>query len=268
MSVLNAKIKIIYIAGYGFSGSTLLERMIAAHPQIVGCGETHNLLHDFYINETCSCGVSLTACPHWKNVYTQYLKNKNSINNLNVFSVIAEDENPQVLYFCDSSKTTLGNMMRPYSLAKKYDLTLIHLSRNGVDCLHSVLKRSTNSSSLMKSSMVAIHWSMANLTAYAFKFFKSSAYYKITYEDLIKNPSKQISEVYRFLNATSQNKLKSFNQKSTIPRTHQLSGNAMRRVEDLVLNRTSKTDEKQTFLPLPSLIFKILSFPIYKLMGY
>jgi len=176
--ILKHKVKIIYIAGYGFSGSTLLERMLAVHPQIIGCGEVHNFLNDFHESEVCSCGLILTLCPYWKSVYAEYLKNDQTLNNLNVFSKINLNENSEIEYFSDSSKTTLGNIMRPYLLSKKYEVRLIHLSRNGVSCLHSVLKRN-HQLIYLKSFTVAIHWSMANLFAYLYKFFKPSDYHKI-----------------------------------------------------------------------------------------
>ncbi len=266
MSVLKAKIKIIYIAGYGFSGSTLLERMIAMHSQIVGCGEVHNILHDFELNETCSCGLSLSSCPHWKEVYAKYLKNKKSINDLNIFSVMAEDQNPDLLYFCDSSKTTFGNMIRPYLLSKKYDIKLIHLTRNGIACLNSVLKRNSQFGYLVKSMVVAIHWSLANITAYSFKFFKPTAYHKIAYEHLLGNPDTHINGIYKFLKINSQSNQVVNLKKTTIPRTHQLSGNAIRRTENLLLKTGNQANQKTTVLS--SLIFKVVSFPVYKLMGY
>jgi hypothetical protein len=37
--------KLIYIGGYGHSGSTLLEYLLAASPEIVACGEVSSVLH-------------------------------------------------------------------------------------------------------------------------------------------------------------------------------------------------------------------------------
>ena len=260
------KINLIYIAGYGFSGSTLLERMIACHPKIIGLGEVYNLLQDFDQNEICSCGLSLPLCPYWKEAYSIYLKDKKLVNSQNIFSLLSESQVPKVQYFCDSSKTTFGNMLRPFFLSKKYEVTMIHITRDGAACLQSVLKRSSKSSHLLKSLIVGIHWSLANLMASSFQFFNSSAYLKIKYEDLIEQPNKLRSQIYDFLKINNQNHLRQFNQNNSIPLTHQLSGNAIRKIENLILKNKDEFQRKKHVFP--ELIFKIISFPIYKLMGY
>jgi hypothetical protein len=65
--------KVIYIAGTGHSGSTLLDLMLNAHPEIVSVGELMNLHrrdnsgngHHF----SCSCGArSLEQCGFWSRI--------------------------------------------------------------------------------------------------------------------------------------------------------------------------------------------------------
>lgn len=58
--------RVLYIAGYGRSGSTVLERILAAHPDAVGVGEIRNLpdLEDLH-GRTCSCGAAVPVCPVW-----------------------------------------------------------------------------------------------------------------------------------------------------------------------------------------------------------
>ncbi len=58
--------QIIYIAGYGRSGSTLLERVLAAHPEIDGLGEVEHLsrAEDFHA-ASCGCGRPLAECELW-----------------------------------------------------------------------------------------------------------------------------------------------------------------------------------------------------------
>ena len=38
--------KLVYIGGYGHSGSTLLEYLLAASPETVACGEVASVLRD------------------------------------------------------------------------------------------------------------------------------------------------------------------------------------------------------------------------------
>jgi len=143
---------------------------------------------------------------------------------------------------------------------------MIHITRDGAACLQSVLKRNSESTYLLKSLIVGIHWSVANFMAYLFQFFNPSAYLKIKYEDLIEQPNKLLSQIYSFLKINNQNDLRPFDQNNPIPLTHQLSGNAIRKIENLVLKNKNGIQQKKYVVP--KLIFKIISFPIYKLMGY
>ena len=60
---------VVYIAGYGRSGSTVLERMLDLHDSIVASGELCNL---FAVlaggNRRCACGAQLESCVFWGRV--------------------------------------------------------------------------------------------------------------------------------------------------------------------------------------------------------
>ena len=62
--------KILYIAGYGRSGSTLLDIVLGNHPENVGVGEVSFLLNDWANrSRRCSCGVPYQECEFWKNLF-------------------------------------------------------------------------------------------------------------------------------------------------------------------------------------------------------
>ncbi len=60
--------KIVYIAGYGRSGTTLLDTVLGNHPQMFGAGELTWLFRYASQGETCTCGKALAACPVWASV--------------------------------------------------------------------------------------------------------------------------------------------------------------------------------------------------------
>ena len=67
-------ITVIYITGYGRSGSTLLTILLANQPGIVGCGEVNKLWHQVWPNdEYCGCGLRASACSFWKKVRSHCL---------------------------------------------------------------------------------------------------------------------------------------------------------------------------------------------------
>lgn len=61
-------IDILYIAGAGRSGSTLLERLLGQLPECVAVGEARHLWREDPATARCGCGRVLTACDHWQAV--------------------------------------------------------------------------------------------------------------------------------------------------------------------------------------------------------
>ncbi len=62
-------VRVLYIMGAGRSGSTLLDTVLASHPDAVGGGELVNL-HSagWSSNEVCACGKLGTECDFWTRV--------------------------------------------------------------------------------------------------------------------------------------------------------------------------------------------------------
>jgi hypothetical protein len=60
---------VVFLAGAGRSGSTLLGNAIAQMPRSVHVGELRFLLEDIaWHDRTCGCGQPLRACPMWRDV--------------------------------------------------------------------------------------------------------------------------------------------------------------------------------------------------------
>lgn len=66
--------KIIYISGYGRSGSTLVESVLSACSGCVGIGEAHYLIERGVVeNRRCSCGELFKDCQIWNTVIAKTL---------------------------------------------------------------------------------------------------------------------------------------------------------------------------------------------------
>lgn len=62
-------LRVVYIAGVGRSGSTVLDSVLGNHPQIQSVGELSRLSSDAWIhNFYCSCGQRSDECPFWSAV--------------------------------------------------------------------------------------------------------------------------------------------------------------------------------------------------------
>lgn len=61
--------RVVFIGGYGRSGSTLLERLLAEVPGVVGIGELRHLWQRGLLNnERCGCGLPFAECLFWRAV--------------------------------------------------------------------------------------------------------------------------------------------------------------------------------------------------------
>lgn len=170
---------IVYIGGYGRSGSTVLDRSITAHLGGVSLGEVVFFPRSVYRHQACSCGLSPQNCRFW-NVAKQTL---NSQQVTSEFATFKEDgifgvlTPPSLLYqrvqrsifrhhrstiYCDSSKTCRHAMFRPIALDRLFpgELFFVWIKRPLNDTVRNSLAKGTNqqleSSLKIKPSSVRI----------------------------------------------------------------------------------------------------------------
>ncbi|TCM21368.1 sulfotransferase family protein [Novosphingobium sp. PhB165] len=63
------KLRVIYVAGYGRSGSTLLDIALGMRADVFGAGELTALARHAWKNgEYCACGATVRDCPFWSRV--------------------------------------------------------------------------------------------------------------------------------------------------------------------------------------------------------
>ena len=65
---------VVYVAGYGRSGSTLLDAVLGNHAGIFGGGELTWLYQQCAAHGRCSCGAGLTDCHIWRSVVDRVLR--------------------------------------------------------------------------------------------------------------------------------------------------------------------------------------------------
>lgn len=72
---VSTQIPVVYLAGSGHTGSTLLAMLADTHPAIASVGEiaVKPKIRRRGDSETqkCSCGAAVAACPFWKDVFTR-----------------------------------------------------------------------------------------------------------------------------------------------------------------------------------------------------
>jgi hypothetical protein len=67
-----APLKVVFIGGYGRSGSTLLDRMLGEVEGFWSAGELRHVFHEGYVeNRLCGCGEPFHDCEVWREVTRQ-----------------------------------------------------------------------------------------------------------------------------------------------------------------------------------------------------
>lgn len=65
--------RVVFVVGYGRSGSTLLDMMLGAHPDIFGAGEMSNICRHVWPNdEYCACRQRVHSCPLWSGAIDEW----------------------------------------------------------------------------------------------------------------------------------------------------------------------------------------------------
>lgn len=167
---------IVYIAGYGRSGSTLLARILGSHKKMFAAGELINFANLMDSRDSvCSCGQTIERCALWSVIVQNFKKKINSLSELadiqkrfesfsyffrpffedrsskairyrdtiqNLMDCISQKLPDDVEYIVDSSKTTWSRCFRPVSLSRigSQQVKVIHLVRDGRGCMWSMLK--------------------------------------------------------------------------------------------------------------------------------
>ena len=159
MIKISAKKRIIYIAGYGHSGTTILEILLSSSDNIVGLGELVRVpfeikatytKHLFERNNYCQCmykrivhdlaliGERIESIKEI-NQFEHLLNKKKRVSIkrykkfwVTFFNAAASDLNKPVNTFIDSSKTSIAHAFRPILLhhIDSFDVTIIHIIRH------------------------------------------------------------------------------------------------------------------------------------------
>lgn len=213
--------KIIYIAGLGHSGSTILDMALGANPNIIGLGEIYAVFNsknykDLFENSTCSCGAKGADCSFWKEIRTlaesNFSTEEKYLQMLDIFSQQYGDE----MILLDSSKNSYKYLN---VINEKFDLRIIYLTRDYRSWSYSRFTR-------VKNPLFSffIRWFLENKKL--LQFFNQNKFnvLNVGYEELSFFPELILKKVSSFVDITfSDLMLSPANTKS-----HIINGNIAR----------------------------------------
>jgi hypothetical protein len=290
--------KIIYIAGYGRSGSTLLDVLLGNHPMIFSAGELTNFFNEYALNKNCSCGRTYNNCQMWSQIVRRFLE-ENCDTDLNIADEITK-KNERILRFkrndgiyckiwnsavrailqqsntsiiVDSSKTTRVTFRR-VPLFKKcgFHVSVIHLVRDPRAVMWSI-KRGSNR--LLEAGEKAnllggmlrglLGWIVSNLLFECTKLIHKPPCLIVRYEDLVGFPARELNRIGRFTGIDMQSVIDRISKGDQFNPGHGVSGNRMRRKGAV---RIMKDSQWREVLPLWGRFLALLSLPLANRYGY
>jgi hypothetical protein len=264
--------KLIYIGGYGHSGSTLLESLLTASPAVIGCGEIVGALRALAPERKCSCGRVVRDCPVWSSIALmapeEVLRRRTHAKlTSELLRRVARDYEAII----DSSKTAWRQALAPFQLRRRLgsDFVLVHMVRDPRGVAWSVMQRSLRIKKprrqIFLCAAAAGGWFVANLACEAFKWMHPSQYHRLRYEDFVVSPR---ATVARLLEQALPGGPATVGHVGALDNRHQLHGNRMR------LHGTSFEDVradvawKEAMVPKHQTMVASLCGPLMRRYGY
>ncbi|MEQ9623691.1 sulfotransferase family protein [Coleofasciculus chthonoplastes] len=291
---------LVYIAGYGRSGSTLLDTLLGNHPAIFSAGELSFWFEELLNGSLCSCGKPYHKCEFWQRIINQLhmkipefnyeeancitrnvekvtFSNKSSINYINLweitFNSILEVSEKEIIV--DSSKSIRKTFRRVNLLTKNLDfeVKVIHLVRDPRAVIWSIQRGSNRLLEAGKPAKIfggmlrgLIGWILVNGAVEMMRLqIKPSDILFLRYEDIIAEPATQILRVGNFLNIDIETLIKHVEEKSPLNAGHGIAGNRMRR-QGLIFFK--KDEEWKYKLPQPIRLLSLLPLILFNKYGY
>ncbi len=227
--MMTEKKKLIYIAGHGRSGSTLLSALLSEADGCLSIGEPINLWSAGLKVDKCSCGEHIMQCSFWGTVFKKYfqvnhwadisiIKNTKPLwkikDTLGIIlkgsNFVSQEylENLKNLYLAlyeQSKKETLIDESKFFSylyalkLTEAFEIKVIHLVRDPRAVAFSWQRNKIQQTIHMRKipwHRTALRWVIEQFILFIFlKSLPQKNKHCIKYEDLINNPQLQLEEL-------------------------------------------------------------------------
>lgn len=259
------KLKVVYVAGAGRSGSTVLDRILGTLPGTVSTNELNRIWIDGFVdNKQCACGATFRECVFWRAVVAEAFSAAESVDLAEMQKIwTAVDRSRHFLqllfpfqsaafkkrlakhrevlrrlYFAiakvsgaevivDSSKIPSGALI--LRGVPGLDVHVIHLVRDARACVYAWQKKKQNAKSgvgLRQYKPLRTVMFWAMRNTLASLLATQLPYVRVRYEDLMKNPRQELQRLLEGLAPFAGKRLNfAADHAITLPEYHSISGN-------------------------------------------
>jgi hypothetical protein len=283
--------KLVYIGGYGHSGSTLLESLLTTCSDVVACGEVaRSRLRRAKKKRRCTCGRLTEDCWVW-GAFHHSSRDLYEWSHQELTLALLEHVSSDYAAMVDSSKTAWASAGAPFRLRRKLgeNFHLIHIVRDPRGVCWSTMKTRPKKQGVTQkspkakkkpakrkggkaSSMPAIRflltvvgWTVANLSCELFGWMYPRQYRRVGYEDLVGAPSARVESLLeKILSIPCDKRAADFPKDNR----HQLHGNRTR-FQALTLSEIKEDGAWRTEMPSTyRWLATRLSWPLCSRYGY
>ena len=297
------KIKVLYFAGSGRSGSTILNIILGNHPQIFGGGELQNMGQVYNDSKICSCQNVLVNCEFWSAVVNDWFSKVEEDNTASGFKRWSKFEG--VFSFRSWFKMYFGigekdaefkkyqkstseflravqqhskkevlvdiskNPLRAWALEKNpdIDLRMVQLVRDGRAVTWSLKRTAERQNRKRPTWRAAMFWALINRMT---NLVRSKVEHKtlVRYEDFIENPRKILNQIGEMAEIDFTDIINKIENNDDFTIEHVMAGNGIRKA-DTIKFETTKTDGWiKKLKPSSKTLFKILSYNSLRKFNY
>ncbi|MEO1093446.1 MAG: sulfotransferase [Cyanobacteria bacterium J06638_28] len=297
--------KVIYIAGWGRSGSTLLARILGQVQGIAHLGELRTLWTDGYkAKSRCGCGLPTRECEVWNAIMQQAFGGLEQVD-LKAMVQLRRQSEPRSqelfkLRFLPAQRQTFLQRSQPYRevLAKLYqaigqvcgvdtvvddslhpgygytlaavpglEVYLVHLIRDVRGCTYSWTKRQKSGLGSYELKDSSLGWNLRNLAIETLPANANIHYHRLRYEDFVSQPQQSVEEILKFAQLEPHSLPFATPSEVNLGITHSIFGNDNRASTGTV---TLRLDEvwKQKMARSDQLKVSLMTWPLLMKYGY
>ncbi|NJK57589.1 MAG: hypothetical protein HC939_17090 [Pleurocapsa sp. SU_5_0] len=297
-----SKIKVLYIAGFERSGSTIINRVLGQIDGFVAWGELRDIwLHGIAENRFCTCGETFVNCSAWQRVFDEAFGGKDKINISKIialqkktrsmvlphyFGVLKDEPFKQKVgqYLIDLQKlyrgiqTTTGcKVIVDSSKASWYgyvlgllpdiDLYVFHIVRNPKGICYSLEQRKRQGepeSQWYNPLHASLSWNLKNYAVEMLLNSSKERYLRTSYKNFIQNPEIAVRDVLDLLNEEVLNL--PFIDSSTVEMNtdHIVTGSPSSRSDTGTVKLSLDEKWKQKMNQVDKTLINFFTFPIMK----
>lgn len=298
--MVNSKIKVLYIAGFERSGSTIVNRVLGQIEGFVAWGELRDIWeHGIIENRPCTCGTSFADCPAWQEIFDRAFNGANKIDTAQMshlqkkarllvlphYLKLLKDRvfrQKLTVYLTNLAKlyqtiqTTTGSKVIVDStkaswygyvlgLLPSIDLYVVHVVRNPKGVCYSLQQHKNKGeapSQWYNPLSASLSWNLKNYAVELLLNSRQKPYLRINYEDFVTHPQKAVQQILELLDEKVTEL--PFVSKSQVKMTtdHLVTGSPSSRSETGIVSLKLDEKWKRNMVFRDKLIISGLTFPL------